>query len=140
MLMQAFDFLELNRFPGCRLPIGGSGQGGNIVTGVALTRRVEGVEVFGVTTPLITTASGAKMGKTAAGAVWLNPDLLSPYDYWQFWRNTEDADVGRFLRLFTTLTLAEIGRLAALCGAGDHEAQKGPGAEKTAPLARRAAA
>ena len=123
MLMQATDFLELNRRYGCVLQMGGSDQWGNIVNGVDLTRRVEGVEVFGVTTPLITTASGAKMGKTAAGAVWLNPDLLSPYDYWQFWRNTEDGDVGRFLRLYTDLPLDEIARLEALPGAEINDAK-----------------
>lgn len=117
MLMQAVDFLELNRRAGCRLQMGGSDQWGNIVNGVELCRRVDGAEVFGLTTPLITTASGAKMGKTAQGAVWLNADMLSPYAYWQFWRNAEDADVGRFLRLFTDLPLDEIARLEALQGA-----------------------
>jgi tyrosyl-tRNA synthetase len=134
MLMQAYDFAELNRRVGCRLQMGGSDQWGNIVNGVDLTRRVEGVEVFGVTTSLITTASGAKMGKTAAGAVWLNPDQLSPYDYWQFWRNTEDGDVGRFLRLFTDLPLAEIERLEGLPGAGINDAKKVLADEATAML------
>src|SRR3954453_9242458 len=101
MILQAYDFLELSRRVGCRMQLGGSDQWGNIVNGIELTRRVDGTEVFGATSPLITTADGAKMGKTASGAVWLNADLLSPYDYWQFWRNTADADVGRFLRLFT---------------------------------------
>jgi tyrosyl-tRNA synthetase len=124
MLMQAVDFLELHRRFGCLLQLGGSDQWGNIINGVELVRRIDGVEAFGFTTPLITTASGAKMGKTASGAVWLNPDRLSPYDYWQFWRNTEDADVGRFLRLFTELPLDEIVRLEALKGAEINEAKK----------------
>jgi tyrosyl-tRNA synthetase len=124
MLMQATDFLELNRRYGCVLQMGGSDQWGNIVNGVELIRRVDGKEAFGLTAPLIATASGAKMGKTAAGAVWLNADMRSPYDYWQFWRNTEDADVGRFLRLFTDLPLDEIARLEALEGAEINEAKK----------------
>jgi tyrosyl-tRNA synthetase len=124
MLVQAVDFLELFRREGCLLQMGGSDQWGNIVNGVELTRRVADAEVFGVTTPLITTASGAKMGKTAQGAMWLNPDLLSSYDFWQFWRNTEDADVGRFLRLFTDLPLDEVTRLEALPGAEINEAKK----------------
>src|SRR6201994_1111865 len=124
MLMQATDFLELNRRYGCVLQLGGSDQWGNIVNGVELIRRVDGKEAFGLTTPLLSTASGAKMGKTAAGAVWLNADLLSPYDYWQFWRNTEDADVGRFLKLFTDLPLDEIARLEAMQGAEINEAKK----------------
>ncbi|MCW5723801.1 MAG: tyrosine--tRNA ligase [Maricaulaceae bacterium] len=123
MLLQAVDFLELSRRHGCALQLGGADQWGNIVNGVELCRRVDGKEVFGFTTPLITTASGAKMGKTAEGAVWLNADMRSPYDYWQFWRNTEDADVGRFLRLFTDLPLAEIARLEALQGAEINEAK-----------------
>src|SRR5438093_9657731 len=101
MLMQAVDFLHLNRARGVQLQMGGSDQWGNIVNGVELIRRMDGKSAFGLTTPLISTASGAKMGKTAAGAVWLNADMRSPYDYWQFWRNAEDADVGRFLRLYT---------------------------------------
>ncbi len=108
MILQAYDFLELARRQGCVLQMGGSDQWGNIVNGVELARRTDGRSLFGLTTPLLTTASGAKMGKTAAGAVWLNAEMLSPYDYWQFWRNTEDADVGRFLRLFTELPLAAI--------------------------------
>lgn len=124
MILQAYDFLELNRRVGCALQMGGSDQWGNIVNGVELTRRVDGAEVFGLTTPLLTTASGAKMGKTAAGAVWLNEEQLSPYDYWQYWRNTEDADVGRFLRLFTELPLDEIERLEKLEGADINEAKK----------------
>jgi tyrosyl-tRNA synthetase len=124
MILQAYDFLELSRATGCRLQMGGSDQWGNIVNGIELTRRIDGVEVFGLTTPLITTADGAKMGKTAAGAVWLNEDQLSGYDYWQFWRNTDDRDVGRFLRLFTDLPLGEIARLESLEGAEINEAKK----------------
>jgi tyrosyl-tRNA synthetase len=123
MLLQAVDFLELNRKHGCTLQLGGADQWGNIVNGVELCRRVDQAEVFGFTTPLITTASGAKMGKTAEGAVWLNADMLSPYAYWQFWRNTEDADVGKFLRLFTDLPLSEIAALEALEGAGINTAK-----------------
>jgi tyrosyl-tRNA synthetase len=123
MILQAYDFLELSRRAGCRLQLGGSDQWGNIVNGIELTRRIEGTELFGVTSPLITTADGAKMGKTASGAVWLNADLLSPYDYWQFWRNTADADVGRFLRLFTDLPLDEIAGLESLPGAEINQAK-----------------
>jgi tyrosyl-tRNA synthetase len=117
MILQAYDFLELSRRSGVHLQMGGSDQWGNIVNGVDLTRRIDGTPLFGLTTPLITTSDGAKMGKTASGAVWLNADALSPYDYWQFWRNTQDGDVGRFLRLFTDLPLEEIARLEALEGA-----------------------
>jgi tyrosyl-tRNA synthetase len=124
MVMQAYDFLELGRRHGCQLQMGGSDQWGNIVNGVELGRRIDGRQLFGLTTPLITTASGAKMGKTAAGAVWLNDDRLVPFDYWQYWRNTEDADVGRFLRLFTELPLDEIARLERLAGAEINEAKK----------------
>ena len=124
MILQAYDFLELNRRTGCALQMGGSDQWGNIVNGVELTRRVDAKEVFGLTTPLLTTSSGAKMGKTAAGAVWLNAEQLSPYDYWQYWRNTEDADVGRFLRLFTELPISEIERLESLEGQDINEAKK----------------
>ena len=124
MLMQSVDFLELERRVGCVLQMGGSDQWGNIVNGVELIRRVDQKAAFGLTTPLLSTASGAKMGKTVGGAVWLNADLRSPYDYWQFWRNTEDADVGRFLRLFTDLPLNEIARLEALPGAQINEAKK----------------
>lgn len=124
MILQAYDFLELARRNDCILQMGGSDQWGNIVNGVELARRVEGRELFGLTSPLLTTASGAKMGKTAQGAVWLNAEKLSPYDYWQYWRNTEDADVGRFLRLFTELPLEEIARLEALQGAEINEAKK----------------
>ena len=124
MLMQSVDFLELERRYGCVLQMGGSDQWGNIVNGVELIRRVDGKPAFGLTTPLLSTASGQKMGKTVGGAVWLNADMRSPYDYWQFWRNTEDADVGRFLRLFTDLPLAEIERLQGLEGAQINEAKK----------------
>ena len=124
MLMQSVDFLELNRGYGCSLQMGGSDQWGNIVSGVDLVRRVDGQPSYGLTTPLLTTASGGKMGKTAQGAVWLNAEQLSPYDYWQFWRNTEDADVGRFLRLFTDLPLDEVARLEALQGAEINDAKK----------------
>lgn len=117
MILQSYDFLELSRRMGCRLQMGGADQWGNIVNGIDLVRRIEGREVFGLTAPLLTTSSGAKMGKTAAGAVWLNADRLSPFDYWQFWRNTEDADVGRFLRLFTDLSLEEIAMLEQAEGA-----------------------
>jgi tyrosyl-tRNA synthetase len=124
MLMQAVDFLELNQRVACRLQMGGSDQWGNIVNGVELTRRMAETQVFGLTTPLLTTASGAKMGKTEAGAVWLNADMLSAYEYWQFWRNAEDADVGRFMRLFTDLPLDEIARCEALQGAEINDAKK----------------
>lgn len=129
-LLQSYDFVELNKRYGCTLQLGGSDQWGNIVTGVDLTRRMEGKEVFGFTTPLITTASGGKMGKTVDGAVWLNGDpalseehVRSPYEYWQFWRNTEDADVGKFLRLFTDLPLEDIAKLEALEGADINKAK-----------------
>ncbi|MFN4092397.1 MAG: tyrosine--tRNA ligase [Brevundimonas sp.] len=124
MLMQSVDFLELNRRNGVTLQMGGSDQWGNIVSGVDLVRRVDGKAAFGLTTPLLATASGAKMGKTAQGAVWLNAESLSPYDYWQFWRNAEDGDVGRFMRLFTDLPLDEIARLEALEGAAINDAKK----------------
>jgi tyrosyl-tRNA synthetase len=114
MILQGYDFVELFKRYGCTLQMGGSDQWGNIVQGVELGRRIAEAQLFGITSPLITTSSGAKMGKTASGAVWLNPARLSPYDYWQFWRNTEDADVGRFLRMFTDLPLAEIARLEQL--------------------------
>ncbi|NIJ32089.1 tyrosine--tRNA ligase [Sphingomonas oligoaromativorans] len=124
MILQGYDFLELSRRAGCRLQMGGSDQWGNIVNGIELTRRVAGEQVFGLTSPLITTADGGKMGKTAKGAVWLNADALPPYDYWQFWRNTQDADVGRFLRLFTDLSMDDVVRLEALQGAEINEAKK----------------
>jgi tyrosyl-tRNA synthetase len=131
-ILQAYDFLELARRFGCELQMGGSDQWGNIVSGVELARRVEGRTLFGLTTPLIATASGAKMGKSLGGAVWLNAERLSPYEYWQFWRNTEDADVGRFLRLFTELPLGEIARLEALAGSEINEAKKVLATEATA--------
>jgi tyrosyl-tRNA synthetase len=140
MILQAYDFLELSRRAGCRLQMGGSDQWGNIVNGIELGRRIDGTELYGVTTPLITTADGAKMGKTAQGAVWLDAEHLSPYDYWQFWRNTQDADVGRFLRLFTDLSLDEIARLEALPGAEINEAKIVLATEATAMLHGRAAA
>ncbi|TNE45619.1 MAG: tyrosine--tRNA ligase [Sphingomonadales bacterium] len=124
MILQAYDFLELSRRAGCRLQMGGSDQWGNIVNGIELSRRVDGTQVYGLTTPLITTADGGKMGKTAQGAVWLNEDALPAYDYWQFWRNTQDADVGRFLRLFTDLPLDEIARLEVLQGSEINEAKR----------------
>jgi tyrosyl-tRNA synthetase len=124
MILQAYDFLELARRRDCVLQMGGSDQWGNIVNGVELARRIAGKELYGLTTPLIATAAGAKMGKTAEGAVWLNEARLSAYDYWQFWRNTEDGDVGRFLRLFTELRLDEVRRLEALEGAEINEAKK----------------
>jgi tyrosyl-tRNA synthetase len=124
MLMQSYDFAELHKRYSCTLQMGGSDQWGNIVMGVDLGRRVREAQLFGLTTPLMTTASGAKMGKTASGAVWLNAKRLSPYDYWQFWRNTEDQDVGRFLRLFTDLPLAEIARLEQLEGAEINQAKQ----------------
>ncbi|HSG54695.1 MAG TPA: tyrosine--tRNA ligase, partial [Paracoccaceae bacterium] len=117
MILQAYDFMELNRRTGCALQMGGSDQWGNIVNGIDLTRRMSGAEVFGLTTPLLAKADGSKMGKSADGAVWLNADMLSPYAFWQFWRNTLDADVGRFLKLYTELPLDECDRLAALGGA-----------------------
>ncbi|MGT2513071.1 tyrosine--tRNA ligase [Sphingomonas panni] len=124
MILQAYDFRELSQRHGCRLQMGGSDQWGNIVNGIELSRRMDGTEVYGVTTPLITTADGGKMGKTMSGAVWLHEDQLPHFDYWQFWRNTDDRDVGRFLRLFTDLPLDEIARLEALQGAEINEAKK----------------
>ncbi|MBV9749081.1 MAG: tyrosine--tRNA ligase, partial [Acetobacteraceae bacterium] len=123
MILQGYDFLELSRRYGCRLQMGGSDQWGNIVNGIDLGRRAEGVELFALTTPLITNADGSKMGKTVSGAVWLHEDQLSHYDYWQFWRNTDDRDVGKCLRLFTDLPLAEIERLEALPGAEINQAK-----------------
>ena len=145
MIMQAYDFLELSRRQGCRLQMGGSDQWGNIINGVELCRRADGTEVFAVTTPLITTADGAKMGKTAQGAVWLNADgpdgyRLSAYDYWQFWRNTADADVAKFCKLFTDLPLDEIARLEALRGAQINQAKIVLATEATALLHGREAA
>ena len=134
MLMQATDFVELNRRLGCSLQMGGSDQWGNIIVGVELIRRMEGKQAFGLTTPLLATASGEKMGKSVGGAVWLNADRLSPYDYWQMWRNTEDADVVKFLRLFTDLPMDEIARLERLEGAEINEAKKGLANEATTLL------
>ena len=140
MVLQAYDFVELNKRYGCTLQMGGSDQWGNIVNGIDLGRRMNNAHLFALTAPLITTASGAKMGKTAAGAVWLNAELMSPYDYWQYWRNTEDGDVARFLKLFTVLPLDEIARLSALKGAELNEAKKVLATEATALVHGRAAA
>ncbi len=140
MVLQSYDFAELARRYDCRLQMGGSDQWGNIVMGADLGRRMDGAELFGLTTPLITTAGGAKMGKTAAGAIWLNADRLSAYDYWQFWRNAEDADVGRFLKLFTDLPLDEIARLEEYRDADVNEAKKVLATEATALAHGRAAA
>ncbi|WP_262028923.1 tyrosine--tRNA ligase [Microvirga sp. Mcv34] len=140
MILQAYDFVELNKRYGCVLQMGGSDQWGNIVNGIDLGRRLGTPQLYAVTCPLLTTASGAKMGKTASGAVWLNADMLSPYDYWQFWRNTEDADVGRFLKLFTILPMDEIAKLSALQGAEINEAKKVLATEATALLHGREAA
>src|SRR5580698_2912935 len=139
-ILQSYDFRELNRRHGVVLQLGGSDQWGNIVSGVDLVRRTDGKQVFGLTTPLIATASGAKMGKTAQGAVWLTDDRVSAYDYWQFWRNTEDEDVGRFLRLFTDLPLPEIGQLERMQGAEINEAKKLLATAATAILHGREAA
>ncbi len=124
MILQSYDFVELHKRHNCIVQMGGSDQWGNIVMGADLGRRMQGAELFALTSPLLTTSSGAKMGKTAAGAVWLNPDRLSPYEFWQYWRNTEDADVGRFLKLFTDLPLTEVARLEALQGQEINEAKK----------------
>ncbi len=140
MCLQSYDFVELNRRYGCRLQMGGSDQWGNIVTGLDLGRRMGAPQLYALTCPLMTTASGAKMGKTASGAVWLKADKLSPYGYWQFWRNTEDADVGRFLRLFTLLPMDEIARVEALSGAEVNEAKKRLATEATALMHGREAA
>jgi tyrosyl-tRNA synthetase len=134
MILQAYDFVVLNQRYDCRLQMGGSDQWGNIVNGIDLGRRMASPQLHALTTPLITTSSGEKMGKTASGAVWLNADMKSPYEYWQFWRNTEDADVMRFLKLFTTLPLAEIDRLGALKGAEINEAKKALADSATALL------
>ncbi|MHC2020745.1 tyrosine--tRNA ligase [Methylobacterium sp.] len=140
MILQSYDFVELNRRYGCILQMGGSDQWGNIVNGIDLGRRMGTPQLYGLTCPLLTTASGAKMGKTAAGAVWLDAGMLSPYDYWQFWRNTEDADVARFLKLFTLLPMDEIARLQALQGAEINEAKKVLATEATALMHGREAA
>jgi tyrosyl-tRNA synthetase len=140
MILQAYDFVELYRRYGCVLQMGGSDQWGNIVSGIDLGRRLHNAQFFALTAPLITTSSGAKMGKTASGAVWLNADQVSPYEYWQHWRNTEDGDVARFLKLFTVLPLDEIDRLAALKGAEINEAKKVLATEATALVHGRTAA
>jgi tyrosyl-tRNA synthetase len=140
MILQAYDFVKLHELHGCILQMGGSDQWGNIVNGIELGRRARGAQLFALTSPLITTSSGAKMGKTAAGAVWLDAGMVSPYDYWQFWRDTEDGDVARFLKLFTVLPLAEIDRLAALKGHEINAAKKVLATEATALLHGRAAA
>jgi tyrosyl-tRNA synthetase len=140
MILQAYDFVELYKRHGCVLQMGGSDQWGNIVNGIELGRRMLNAQLFALTSPLITASSGAKMGKTAAGAVWLNADMVSPYDYWQFWRNTEDADVGRFLKLFTILPLDEAERLASLKGQEINEAKKVLATEATALVHGRTAA
>jgi tyrosyl-tRNA synthetase len=140
MVLQAYDFVELNKRYNCILQMGGSDQWGNIVNGIDLGRRMQNAQLFALTSPLITTSSGAKMGKTAAGAVWLNADLVSPYDYWQYWRNTEDGDVVRFLKLFTVLPLDEIARLATLKGNEINKAKKVLATEATALVHGRAAA
>ncbi len=140
MILQAYDFVELHKRTGCVLQMGGSDQWGNIVNGIELGRRMLNAQLFALTSPLITTSSGAKMGKTAAGAVWLNAELVSPYDYWQYWRNTEDGDVERFLKLFTVLPLDEIARLAALRGQDINEAKKVLATEATALVHGRAEA
>jgi tyrosyl-tRNA synthetase len=140
MILQAYDFVELYKRTGCVLQMGGSDQWGNIVNGIDLGRRMMNAQLFALTAPLITTSSGAKMGKTAAGAVWLDAGLVSPYDYWQYWRNTEDGDVGRFLKLFTILPLGEIERLAALKGQEINDAKKVLATEATAMVHGREAA
>jgi tyrosyl-tRNA synthetase len=140
MVLQAYDFVELHKRHKCILQMGGSDQWGNIINGIDLGRRMMNAQLFALTSPLITTSSGAKMGKTAAGAVWLNADMLSPYDYWQFWRNTEDGDVARFLKLFTVLPLDEIAKLAALKNAEINEAKKVLATEATALVHGRKAA
>ncbi|MGA7001286.1 MAG: tyrosine--tRNA ligase, partial [Pseudolabrys sp.] len=140
MVLQAYDFVELSKRYNCILQMGGSDQWGNIVNGIDLGRRMTNARLFALTAPLITTSSGAKMGKTAAGAIWLNADLVSAYDYWQYWRNTEDGDVGRFLKLFTVLPLDEIARLAGLKGNEINEAKKVLATEATALVHGRSAA
>ena len=140
MVCQSYDFVELARRYGCNLQMGGSDQWGNIVSGVELGRRVDDRQLFGLTTPLIATSSGAKMGKTAAGAVWLDAGMVSPYDYWQYWRNTDDGDVVRFLKMFTTLPLAEVDRLAAIKGQDINDAKKVLATEATAMVHGREAA
>lgn len=140
MILQAYDFVELHKRTGCRLQMGGSDQWGNIVNGIDLGHRMGTPQLYALTSPLLTTASGAKMGKSISGAVWLNPDMLGAYDFWQYWRNTEDADVVRFLKLYTTLPMTEIGRLAELGGSEINEVKKILATEITAMLHGRAAA
>jgi tyrosyl-tRNA synthetase len=140
MILQAYDFVELNKRYGTRLQMGGSDQWGNIVNGIDLGHKMGTPQLYALTSPLLTTSSGAKMGKTASGAVWLSPDMMSPYDFWQYWRNTEDADVGRFLKLYTTLSLDDVARLAALGGSEINEAKKVLATEITAMLHGRAEA
>jgi tyrosyl-tRNA synthetase len=140
MIMQGYDFVELNRRHGCLLQMGGSDQWGNIINGVDLGHRMGTPQMYALTTPLLTTSSGAKMGKSATGAVWLNEDVFSPYDFWQYWRNTEDADVGRFLKIFTRLPMGEIARLVALGGSEINEAKKILATEATAIVHGREAA
>ena len=140
MILQAYDFVELNKRTGCRLQMGGSDQWGNIINGIDLGHRMGTPQLYALTSPLLTTSSGAKMGKSANGAVWLNPDMLSAYDFWQYWRNTEDADVSRFLKLYTTLPMAEINKLSALGGAEINEVKKILATEVTAMLHGRSAA
>ena len=140
MILQAYDFVELSRRTGCRLQMGGSDQWGNIVNGIDLGHKMGTPQLFALTTPLLTTSSGAKMGKTASGAVWLSPEMMSPYDFWQYWRNTEDNDVGRFLKLYTTMPMDEVARLEALGGAEINDAKKVLATEVTAMLHGRAAA
>ncbi|WP_331374390.1 tyrosine--tRNA ligase [Sinorhizobium chiapasense] len=140
MILQAYDFVELHKRTGCRLQMGGSDQWGNIVNGIDLGHRMGTPQLYALTSPLLTTASGAKMGKSVSGAVWLNPDMLGAYDFWQYWRNTEDADVVRFLKLYTTLPMTEIGRLAKLAGSEINEVKKILATEITAMLHGRPAA
>ncbi|WP_216329884.1 tyrosine--tRNA ligase [Rhizobium sp. X9] len=140
MILQAYDFVELNKRTGCRLQMGGSDQWGNIVNGIDLGHRMGTPQLYALTSPLLTTSSGAKMGKSLNGAVWLNPDMLSAYDFWQYWRNTEDADVSRFLKLYTTLPMDEIARLSSLSGSEINEVKKILATEITAMLHGRAAA
>ncbi len=140
MILQAYDFVELNKRHDCRMQMGGSDQWGNIINGIDLGHRLGTPQLYALTTPLLTTSSGAKMGKTASGAVWLNADMLSPYDFWQYWRNTEDADVERFLKLYTTLAMGEVAKLAALDGNEINEAKKVLATEVTALLHGRQAA
>jgi tyrosyl-tRNA synthetase len=134
MILQAYDFVELNKRTGCRLQMGGSDQWGNIINGIDLGHRMGTPQLYALTSPLLTTSSGAKMGKSVNGAVWLNPDMLSAYDFWQYWRNTEDADVSRFLKLYTTLPMDEIARLSALGGSEINEVKKILATEITAML------